>query len=190
MDPEVLKEVGRPEKSALVVWDVQKALVDRIFNRDAFLKNVNELIVAARSKQIPVFFTRITPLPERFQMASRRHIWKNPSLGLTEEGLKLAIAPAEDDIVIPKNTTSIFIGTNFELMVRNAGLDTLVFTGITTEIGVESSARDALNRGFFTVIARDAVSSMSKERHDRSLANLESMVLLRTNDEIVDMWER
>jgi nicotinamidase-related amidase len=137
-----------------------------------------------------VFFTKITPLPERFQMASRRHVWKNPGLGLSGDGLKLALVPESDDIVIPKNTTSIFIGTNFELMVRNAGLDTIVFTGIATEIGVESSARDALNRGFFTVVAREAVSSMNKEKHERSLANLENMVLVRSNAEIRDMWDR
>ena len=99
-----------------------------------------------------------------------------------------AILPGKDDIVIPKNTASIFIGTNFDLMVRNAGITTIVFTGIATEYGVESSARDAANRGIFPVIARDAVSSFNKDGHDRSLKNMETMFALLTTDEIMRMW--
>ena len=58
--------------------------------------------------------------------------------------------------MITKHTASIFIGTDFERMVRNAGITTIVFTGIATELGVESSARDALNRDFYSVVVSDA----------------------------------
>ena len=73
-------------------------------------------------------------------------------------------------------------------MVRNAGIATLVFTGIATEIGIESSARDASNRGFFAVVARDAVSSPSRENHERSLQNLGNLILLMETGEILKMW--
>jgi nicotinamidase-related amidase len=42
-------------------------------------------------------------------------------------------------------------------MLRNAGIITIVFTGIATEIGIESSARDAFNRGFYSVVISDCV---------------------------------
>ena len=57
-------------------------------------------------------------------------------------------SPEKDDIVLNKNTAGIFIGTNFEMMTGNAGTETLIFAGIATEIGVESSVRNAPNRGF------------------------------------------
>ena len=61
MDEETIKEIRNPDKSALVVWDVQKILVERIFNREEFLGNLNRLIEAARKTNVPVFFTKITP---------------------------------------------------------------------------------------------------------------------------------
>ena len=53
---------------------------------------------------------------------------------------------------------SIFIGTDFERMIRNAGITTIVFTGISTEDDVESNARDSLNRDFFCVRVSNEVS--------------------------------
>ena len=103
-------------------------------------------------------------------------------------GLDLTIEPHENDIVIPKNTASMFIGTNFEMILRNAGITTIVFTGIATEMGVESSARDASNRGFFPVIITDAVSSFNQEAHKRSLENLASMMILLETKDLVSIW--
>ena len=189
MDEETIKEIRNPDKSALVVWDVQKILVERIFNREEFLGNLNRLIEAARKTNVPVFFTKITPLPARFEATSRKLFFHKRMMTFTSDGLELAIPPAPDDIVVPKNTASIFIGTNFEMMIRNAGITTLIFTGIATEFGIESSGRDAFNRGFFVVIAKDAVSSHGKEGHERSLQNMDNLLYLMTTGEILKMWK-
>lgn len=93
--------------------------------------------------------------------------------------------PVEGDVVLPKPTASIFIGTNFENMMRSRGITTLIFTGIATEIGIESSARDAANRGFYPVVVSDCVSSMDKEAHERSLKNLDKLVIVKQADEIL-----
>ena len=179
-----LKDVVRPDHTALIVWDVQNMLVGRIFNKDEFLSNLNSLIKKAREKNIPIFYTKITPLPERFESGPRlANRWGQMPNDPT--AWDLAVKPEKDDIVLNKNTASIFIGTNFELMVRNAGIKTLIFTGIATEIGVESSARDASNRGFYSVIAEDAVSSGDQEAHKSSLANMSRMMLVKKSAEII-----
>jgi nicotinamidase-related amidase len=180
-----------PEKSVLVLWDLQKMLVDNIFNKDEFLKNVQALASSARAKGVPVFLTKITPLPDRFQSAGRRYMMsKRPRpLNMTPDGLELAIKPEPGDIVLNKNTASIFVGTNFDLMMRNAGISTIVFTGIATELGVESSAREAGNRGYFPIVVTDAVSSMSKEGHARSLDTMRSLMPLVTANELVEFWK-
>ncbi len=188
MDEDTIREINQPEKTALVVWDVQKALVERIFNREEVLANLSRLIEAAHKKHIQVFFSKITPLPGRFESATRKLLYRRRKLTFTPEGLELAIPPAPDDFVVPKNTASLFLGTNFELMVRNAGITTLVFTGIATQFGIESSGRDAYNRGLFAVIARDAVSTFSKEAHERSLQNMENLLVLMTTEDILRMW--
>ena len=84
----------------------------------------------------------------------------------------------------------MFIGTNFEMLLRNADITTVAITGIATEYGVESTARDASNRGFFPVIITDAVSSYNLEAHNRSLENIKSMSIQLTSEEIISLWNQ
>lgn len=170
------------ERCALIVWDVQEALVSSIFNREEFLSNVTKVIKRSRELNIPIFYSKITPLPERFESPLRRAA----GFGKFEPGdIVREVYPEKSDIVISKNTASFFIGTNFELMVRNAGINTLYFTGIATEMGVETSARHGQNLGFIPVIIRDAVSSRDREAHERSLQNLSRMMPVITTEEFL-----
>jgi len=192
MDMEIRKQIGDPSRTALIIWDVQRMLVNGIFNKEEFLRNTMSLVDQARKHRVPIFFTKITPLPERFESPVRRLLAKQRmrKFQLTAEGLELAIEPGEGDIVIHKNTASIFIGTNFEMMLRNAGIDTIVFTGIATEFGIESSGRDASNRGFYPLIAEDAVSSSDREAHERSLRNMQKLLFVFPSKEICEMWNQ
>jgi nicotinamidase-related amidase len=70
-------------------------------------------------------------------------------------------------------------------MMRNRGVTTLIFTGIATEFGVESSARDASNRGFYPVVVSDCVSSLDKEAHERSLKNLAKLLIVQKSVDIL-----
>ncbi len=87
--------------------------------------------------------------------------------------------------MLEKSTASIFLGTNFEFMLRNRNISTILFTGIATEIGVESSARDASNRGFYPVVVSDCVSSLDKEAHDRSLQNMARLFIVENSGSIL-----
>ncbi|BCU68906.1 isochorismatase family cysteine hydrolase [Stygiolobus caldivivus] len=176
-----LKKFITKKNSVLVVWDVQEALVNSIFNKDTFLAKLKELISSARQNDVPIVYTKITPLPERFQPAYMRRNF-NPG------DIVKDVYPQGGDVVLNKNTASIFVGTNFELMLRNAGIQTIVFTGIATDIGVETSARHAQTLGFLPVIAKEAVSSADKEAHERSLANMSRLMLVLDNKEIIERW--
>ena len=74
------------------------------------------------------------------------------------------------------------------MLLRNGGITTVVIAGIATEYGVESTARDASNRGFFPVIITDAVSSFNQEAHNRSLENLKNMTIQLKSEEIISLW--
>jgi len=71
-------------------------------------------------------------------------------------------------------------------MMRNRSITTLTFTGIATEIGIESSARDASNRGFYPVVVSDCVSSMDQDAHERSLKNLDKIAIVKNSAEILE----
>jgi nicotinamidase-related amidase len=101
--------------------------------------------------------------------------------------MDFAVDRKEEEIVITKHPAIIFIGTDFERMVRNAGITTIIFTGIATEIGVELSASDVLNRDFYPVIISDAVSSSDKDAHVRSLQNMERFLTVISTNEIVNI---
>ena len=190
MDNE-LKEILNPNTTVLLIWDVQKRLVANIFNAESFLKKTKKVISSAKENNVQVIFSKITPLPLKFESPVRKYFFsKMKSYGTqAPNGLDFEIEPAGEDIVIPKNTPSMFIGTNFELLLKNAGITTIILTGIATEFGVESTARDAYNRGFFPVIITDAVSSSDQDAHNRSLVNMKRMAILLTTDELISAWK-
>lgn len=73
------------------------------------------------------------------------------------------------DIDIIKRQWGAFYGTQLEMQLRRRGIDTIVLCGISTNIGVESTARNAWELGFSLVIAEDACSAGSEEQHQSSL---------------------
>ncbi|MGB7636102.1 MAG: cysteine hydrolase [Nitrososphaeraceae archaeon] len=189
-----VEEILDPSHTALVVWDVQNLLVDKIFNKQEFMNNLISMVEIARKSNVPVFFTRIQMLPIQFESPSRLYTFSK--LGLdrigqpSAEDMALTIKPDQNEIVIDKHTASIFIDTGFERMIRNAGIVTIVFTGIATEFGVESSAREALSRGFYSVVVSDIASSPDREAHGRSLKNMEKMMTVINSKEIENIWSK
>ncbi len=196
---ETLPEIVDPKHTCLVVWDVQNALVERIFNKPEFVSAMKTLVEGLRGK-MPIFYTKITPLKDGFQSSwsyytmmkrfgiSAEEVEKMPHF-MSKEGMReiyAEVAPKDGDVVVEKSTPSIFMGTDFEQMVRNRGITTIIFTGISTDIGIESSARDASNRGFYTVVASDCVSAMDKGAHECSLRALDRMFVVKSSKEILE----
>jgi nicotinamidase-related amidase len=87
-----------------------------------------------------------------------------------------------------KTNISIFIDIGFERMLRNAGIITVVFTGIATEFGIESSAKDAFNRGFYSVVVSDCVASPYKDNQERSLENMKNLITITNSKELANFW--
>jgi nicotinamidase-related amidase len=190
-----IEEILDPSHTALVAWDVQRALAKIIFNKEEFSRNLNSTVELARKSNIPIFFTSIQMLSKRFE--SSAIIYTLGKLGFdrlfeqfTTEDMDFTIKPKQNEIVINKHTASIFIDTGFERMLRNAGIITVVFTGIATEFGVESSARDAFNRGFYSVVISDCVSSPDKHGHNRSLENMKNLITIINSKELENIWSR
>ena len=69
------------------------------------------------------------------------------------------------DLVILKRQWGAFYGTDLDLQLRRRGLTTVVLCGIATEVGVESKARDAYERGYELVFASDAMTGTNPESH-------------------------
>jgi len=198
---ENLKEIVGPEHTALVIWDCQNGLVGHIFNKEEFLANLKALLAAARRRKIPVIYTKITPLPAGYQsgwgiyQAMKRFNLDDPSKipvfmkpGSPEAEIAAALAPAEGEVVLNKHSANIFFGTNFEHLMRFRGIQTILFTGIATEYGVEHSAREAAIRGFYPVVVSDCASSTDKTAHEMALKIMLRLCLEATSKEIIKEW--
>ena len=64
---DTIEEILDPSHTALVLWDVQRALTKMIFNKEEFSKSLNSLVELARKSSIPIFFTSIQMLSKRFE---------------------------------------------------------------------------------------------------------------------------
>lgn len=94
-----------------------------------------------------------------------------------------AIAP---DLWITKRQWSAFHGTELDLQLRRRGITHVVFGGIATNFGVESSARDAWQNNYTVVIAEDACSSVGPDLHKFAIEKtLPRVSLIRSSDEII-----
>jgi nicotinamidase-related amidase len=76
------------------------------------------------------------------------------------------------DVLIAKRQWGAFYGTGLEQQLDRRGIETVILAGIATNMGVESTARGAQDRGYAVVFAEDAMSTMSKEWHEFAVKNL------------------
>ena len=83
-----------------------------------------------------------------------------------------ALGKQDGDIEVTKRQWGAFYGTDLELQLRRRGIDTIILCGISTNIGVESTARNAWELGFNLVIVEDACSAASAEQHHGSMTHI------------------
>jgi nicotinamidase-related amidase len=76
------------------------------------------------------------------------------------------IGPQPGDLLITKHQWGAFYGTELDLQLRRRGVRTIVLAGIATNFGVESTARDAYERGYHQIFVEDAMTSLSAEAHE------------------------
>ena len=141
-----------------------------------------EEVKNAKDKSAWHFFAQM----RRFKVDDINKLPTFMAAGSPDREIPEAVKPQGDDLVLEKPSASIFYGTNFEYLMRSRKINTLIFTGIATEIGIESSARDAANRGFYPVIVEDCVSSPDKDAHERSLKNMAKLFIVEKSAGILE----
>lgn len=100
------------------------------------------------------------------------------------------LGPKAGDLVVTKHQWGAFYGTDLELQLRRRGIKTIVLGGISTNFGVESTARDAYERAFALVFVEDATSAMSAEGHVFTMANIfPRLGLVRSTNDVLKALE-
>lgn len=199
--PRALSEVVDPQRTALVVWDMQTALAARADGADACTEKIRELLDAARGAGVMVVYSRhVAPPLELMSPSALRSLMRqqnatDPAMvkpfmqaGTPDVEIVPALAPRSDELVVDKSTPSLFIGTPVERRLHARDVRTIVLSGIATERGVEMTARHALALGFFAVVAEDACAAFSAEAHALGLAYLRTATDVVPAAEIARVW--
>lgn len=137
------------------------------------IPNMRRVQAACRAACIEVMYTVIESLTEDGRdrsldyKISGLHVPRDSTDGQVLD----AIAPARDEIVLPKTSSSVFISTNIDYVLRNLGVRSLMLAGILTDQCVDSAIRDACDLGYLVTAVTDACATHSAERHAWSLRN-------------------
>jgi len=157
-------------KTALVVIDLQKGIAGRPSApnaSDMVVKNAAALAAAFRKNGSPVFLVRVTPSPDGKD--ALRPVADQPTPAQTPPPdfaeIVPEMGPKPGDFIITKHQWGAFYGTELDLQLRRRGITTIVLCGISTNIGVESTARCAYEYGYNQVFAEDAMSARAADEH-------------------------
>ena len=201
--PNALKEIVDPPRTVLLVWDMQNDQAGGSFNKDALIRTAPPLIEAAAKAQIKTVYTRQTPFlwkdeaPVWIRRGMRDQQVDDPSKlkprrlhGSFGWNIMAPFAPRPQDIVIDKRRPTMFIGNEFETIMSNLGLSTIVMIGCTTDGGVEATVREGFNRSYFMVIPRDCVGTYTEAGHNAALKRMERFAEIVESKELIEIWQK
>lgn len=160
-----------PAETALVVIDLQRgilALPAAPNSAAEVVERAADLCGAARAAGVLVVFVRVTPSPDGADALRPisdlpPHAPSQLSPDWAELAPELGVRP--DDIIITKRQWGAFYGTELDLQLRRRRVKTLVLCGISANIAIESTARDAYERGYNLVLVEDAIAARSADEH-------------------------
>ena len=156
--------------------------------RDTALPNMVLLQAACRRARIEVTYTVIESLTAdgRDRSLDYKITGFNVPKGSVDARMVEELAPAADEIVFPKTSSSVFISTNIDYVLRNLGTRYLIIAGCLTDQCVDSAVRDACDLGYLVTVPTDACATLSTERHEWSLRNNRGYCRQRTTRALLE----
>lgn len=145
--------------------------------------NVNRLAEAFRQRESLVVYLTINSLRHDFRdiPRNRRRLagWRHGGTGMTdlsappkEHQILDDLGPRGDDVVLNKTTIGAFTSSNLPSVLRSAGIQTMVVSGVSTNSCIESTVRGAADMGFRVVIAEDACGAAMQAFHEEAIATM------------------
>ena len=206
---ETIEEKLRPSHSALVIVDMTndfghpegKAVVRGnrdLSHIDAAVPQMRRLLAAARNAGVRVFHVQMTTLAAH---ASDSGPWADARsrAPYSAEDICLdgtwgheviePLAPLDTEVRIRKHRYSAFGGTDLDVLLRAARIETVVVCGSSTNVCVEATARSAFDLDYYVVWPADASGSWSPELHKAALATAaHRYATVCVTDDVVGVW--
>jgi nicotinamidase-related amidase len=183
-----LDELVHPDRTALLVYDMQVGVVRQIPDGPAILSKVRQLLKATRQAGIRTIFTRHMSLPPemmgafQYRMAmawqhkqspaeiSSAFLRDSPAFQLVPE-----LQPLPSEAIFDKLSMSAFEGTPLQFTLRDCGIRSLILAGIALEIGIEPTCRHAADLGIIPILVRDACGAGNPQAAEQCVSTLTHM---------------
>jgi ureidoacrylate peracid hydrolase len=190
----------RPGKTALIVVDVQNDFCHkqgifgkRNFNLSYVEKAVNNILHftgQCRQYSLPIIFVRTLHSSwtdseswiGRMEGAAREMLICRPESWGAEF---YKVKPLTGDFIVTKHRFSGFVGTDLDLVLRSKAIETLLMTGVATNVCVETTARDGFNRDYRIILVEDCCAAFSEEEHASTITNMSKYFGIVTNSEVL-----
>jgi nicotinamidase-related amidase len=183
-----------PKQTALILIDLQQGIVSRQLaphSAQDVVQRSAKLAKGMRKAGGTVVYVHVL-LGETLRLPADKQMPRpsEPPPASASELVPEAGFQPDKDLLITKRQWGAFYGTDLDLQLRRRGIRTLIMGGIATNLGVESTARNAHERGYELVFAEDAMSTMTPEMHRFAVETIfPIMGRVRTTDEIIDALE-
>lgn len=193
-----------PSRIALVVIDMQNytahpsgwmgrvaeskgltsALAERWRSVEAILEPIARTQTVFRELGAEVIHVRVAHLTRNLRDGNRARPTRLSQVPLepSDDDFVVPVGPLGDEIVFSKTTNSVFNSTVIDMVLRNLGVDQLVFAGIVTQGCVELSARDAADRGYQVTVLSDACASSTSALHEDALSRMNRTRMISISD--------
>lgn len=201
-----LEEQIQPRHTALIIVDPQKdfcasdGAVATLMGSDvsriqAAVKRLNPFIEKAREVGVDIFWTRSAHTKEKTSPVHRYRRSPTGEVIIAKEGSAGAdwyagiIKPLPSEHIITKRHYDAFEDTELDHLLRIRGIRTLIFTGFTTNVCVETTARHGYVKGYYIVLASDCTGAPTVEEHESTLHNIDKYfgkVVL--SSDILEIW--
>ncbi|ANS43359.1 hydrolase [Serratia inhibens] len=167
------------QTTALVLIDLQNGILPYAggpHSAESVVAHGAQLAARFRSLDAPVILVRVG-WSDTFADALKQPVDKpapSPAGGLPANWWEFpeSLAVSDGDILVTKRQWGAFYGTDLDLQLRRRGIKTVVLGGISTNIGVESTARAGWELGYELVIAEDLCSAQNAEMHRFAVENI------------------
>lgn len=200
-----LRALVAPDHTALLTVEVQedvvgeKSILPELAAAAApMVPNIAALARAARTAGLPVVHCTAENRPDRlgsssnarlFMAAAKRRVQGAPGPAPAAV-LHPGLGAEPEDLVMPRlHGVSALFDTGVDAALRNAGISTVVITGVSVNVAVTATVIDALNRSYQVVVPRDAVAGVGAEYVAAVLDNTISLLAtVTTTADLLAIW--
>jgi len=204
---DTIEELVNPSHTAMMIIDMQNEIATEkggyaqhgydLRAVRSIIPVIQKLLASARERDMLVVYTEfvhrdrngLTRMDGPSVYMHRHQSWVSDVVDCTLEAQTIEeLAPMKRDVVLQKSRGSAFYGTYLDTILKRRGIRTLVLTGCLTEGCVLSTALYGAEWGYYSVVARDAVATLTKEQHDLGLKYLEMKAAVFSAHEITTTW--